>query len=145
MKEQTHQYISPAQRRDVLKQEHQELRSVKEVRSCISTSKCRDALTEEPSNSMESIVMHAVPSEKDSAPSALKRPDDEVQKTEEFDVQPLWQRGASLTSPSMKATSGSKMEPDDPSLTAHAFLITVHQIANDSAVRTRCAQSKPPT
>ena len=37
-------------------------------------------------------------------PSALKRPDDEVQRIEEFDF-PL----------------------DDPSLTAHAFLITVHR------------------
>ena len=145
MKEQTHQYTSSAQRRDVLKQEHQELRSVEEVRSCTSTSKCRGALTEEPSNSMESFVMHAVPGERDIAPTTLKRPDDKVQRTEEFDFPPIWQRGASMTSPSMKATSGSKMEPDDPSLTAHAFLITVHQIANDSAVRTRCAQSKPPT
>ena len=80
--------------------------------------------------------MHAVPSEKDSAPSALKRPDDEVQRTEEFDFQPIWQLGASLTSPSMMATSGSKMERDDT---------TVHQIANGSDVRTRCAESKPPT
>ena len=86
---------------------------MKEVRSCISTSKCRDALNEEPSNSMERFVMHAVPSEKDSAPRALKRPNDEVQRTEEFDVPPIWQRGASMTSPSM--------------LTAHAFLITVHR------------------
>ena len=61
--------------------------------------------------------------EKDSAPCALKRPDDEVQRMEKFDFPPIWQRGASMTSPSMKATSGSNMELDDPSLTAHAFLI----------------------
>ena len=77
--------------------------------------------------------MHVVPSEKDGAPSAMKRPDDEVQRTEEFNFQPMWQRS---TSPSMMATSGSKMEPDDT---------TVHQIADDSAVRKRCARSKPPT
>ena len=72
MKEQTHQYTPSTQRRDVLKQEQQELRSVKEVRSCISTSKCRDVLTEEPSNSMESFVMHAVPSETDSATKCVE-------------------------------------------------------------------------
>ena len=75
--------------------------------------------------------MHAVPREENSAPNALNKPVDKVQRIEEFDFPPTWQRIASMTSPSM--------------LTTHAFLITVHQIANDFAVRTRCAQSKPPT
>ena len=100
----------------------------KEVKSCKSTSKFRDALTDEPNNSMESFVMHAVPSEKDGTSSALKRPDDEVQRIEEFDFQPIWQRGASLTSPSVKATSDSKTELDGPSLSHTPFLITPKMI-----------------
>ena len=44
------------------------LKRTSEVRSCKSKSKFRDALTEEPSNSMDSFVMLAVPSWKDSAP-----------------------------------------------------------------------------
>ena len=64
--------------------------TTREVRICISTSKCRDALTEEPNNSMESFVVRAVP------PSALKSPDDEVRRIEEFDFPPIWQRGASM-------------------------------------------------
>ena len=82
-------------------------------------------LTKEPSNSMESFVMR----EENIAPSALKRPDDEVRRIEEVDP-----------------TDMAARCQHDQSVHAHnAFLITVHQIANDFAVGKRCARSKPPT
>ena len=68
---------------------------------------------------MDGFVMHAAPSEEETAPSALKWPEDvAVQRTEEFEFQ------LGLTRPSMKPTLCCPITPE---------MNTVGQIAKDAS------------
>ena len=77
---------------------------------------------------MNSFVMHAAPREMESTSSTMKWPDgDASQKIEELDFRSMFNE--------MRERSEMHSDPNTPEMS------TVSQLANDAAVRTRCARS----